>query len=89
MGLERRPFLLPLPGTLPDPPHEVLWGVPVVAHWLTNLTRNHEVSGSIPALAQWVKDPALLWLWRRPAATAQIRSLNWESPYAEGVALGK
>ena len=34
-------------------------GVPVVAQWLTSLTRNHEVSGLIPALAQWVKDPAL------------------------------
>ena len=27
-------------------------GVPVVAQWLTNLTRKHEVAGSVPALAQ-------------------------------------
>ena len=73
-------------------------GVPVVAQWLTNPTRNHEVVGSVPALAQWVKDPgiavscgiacrcgldpSLLWLWRRPVATAPIRPLAWEPPYA-------
>ena len=32
-------------------------------------------------------DPALLWLWLRPAATAQIRPLAWEPPYAIGAAL--
>ena len=35
------------------------FGVPVVAQWLTNATRNHEVAGSVPALAQWGNDPAL------------------------------
>ena len=34
-------------------------------------------------------DPVLLWLWRRPVATAPIRPLGWESPYAAGAALEK
>ena len=31
-----------------------------MAQWLANPTRNQEVSGLVPALAQWIKDPALL-----------------------------
>ena len=34
-------------------------GVPVMAQWLTNPTRNNEVVGSIPGLVQWVKDLVL------------------------------
>ena len=58
-----------------------------------NPTRNHEVSGLIPGLAQWVKiwhchelwcrsDPKLLWLGCRLAVGALIRPLAWEPPYA-------
>ena len=57
--------------------------------WLTNPTRNHEVAGVIPSLTQWVKDPALLWLWHRPVATAPIGPLAWEPSYAAGAALEK
>ena len=34
-------------------------------------------------------DPTLLWLWCRPVATAPIRPLAMEHPYATGAALEK
>ena len=34
-------------------------------------------------------DLALLWLWCRPVATAPIRPLAWEPPYAMGADLKK
>ena len=34
-------------------------------------------------------DPALLWLWRRPAATAPSRPLAWEPQKAKGAAQRK
>ena len=71
-----------------------------MAHWVKNMTNNHEDAGLIPDLTQWAKqrsgiaiscgvgcrcdsDPVLLWLWRRPAATALIQPLAPELPYAK------
>ena len=52
-----------------------------------NPTSIHEDAGLI--LGQWVKDPALLWLWCRQAAAALIQPLAGEPSYAAGVALKK
>ena len=52
-----------------------------------NLTRNHEVEGLIPGLAQWVKDLMLPWLWYRLAAVAPVGPLALEPPDATGATL--
>ena len=65
-----------------------------MAQWLTNLTSIQKASlrGSRVAMICGVgrrhgSDLTLLWLWCRPAATAPIRPLAWELPYAISVAL--
>ena len=75
-----------------------------MAPWLMNPMRNREDAGSIPGLSvdlgsgvavscgvgrRGGSDLALLWLWRRLAATAPIRPLAWEPLYAMSAALEK
>ena len=54
---------------------------------VTNPTGIYEDAGLILGPTQRVKDLALLWLWRRPAAIAPIQPLAWEPPYAADAAL--
>ena len=66
--------------------------------WLSSNEANyiHENVGWIPGLAvscskghSCVLDPALLWLWCRPAAAALVQPQTWELPYAVECGLKK
>ena len=67
----------------------VCWGVPIVAQWkqiqLGTVGLGVRSLASLSGLRIW----RCRELWCRPAATALIRPLAWELPYAVGAALKK
>jgi len=59
-------------------------GVRVLPQWLANPTRNYEVEESIPVLARWIEDSALLGVGRQ--LQLRLDLLAWEPPCALDVA---
>ena len=80
-------------------------GVPIVAQWAKNMTSIYKDVGSIPTLAQGVKDLALplpatevtdvAQMWHCCGCgtgrncSSNLRHLAWELPYASGVVLNR
>ena len=74
---------------LPRQLKETRQGIPVVAQQKRIRLVAMRMWVQISGLAQWVRDPLLLWLWCRPAAVAPIRPLAWELARATSAALKK
>ena len=66
--------------------HEDMGLIPGFAQWVKHCSVGHSIAVSCGVGLRRGSDPALLWLWRRLAATAPIGPLAWEPPYAAGVA---
>ena len=57
--------------------------------WPHSVGQGSPVAASCSIGHRCRSDPALPWLWRRPAAAPLIQLLAWELPYVEGVAIKK
>ena len=66
--------------------HEVSSLIPGPAQWVKELALPWAVLYVGHSCVSYL---ALLWLWRRPVATALIRPLAWEPPCASGAALNR
>jgi len=64
--------------------HDVVGSIPGLNQWVKDLP---VVAVSCGVGRRLGSDPALLWLWCRPAAVAPTGPLAWEPPHAVGTAL--
>ena len=55
-------------------------------HWPCSVGYGSSIAVSCGIGRRCSSDPALLWFWRTPVATAPIQPIAWELPYATGAA---
>ena len=73
--------------TNPTRNREVAGSIPGLNSWPCSVGWGSSIAMTCGVGHRHSLDPALLWLWYRPAAVAMIRPLAWEPPYAIGVAI--